>query len=825
MDATGTTATTTATVPVFIDWVRASFGTFGTVHTHLSFAKGKYNVPDESFDEFYERYYTALTTIEPETKLYFIEKISGQSFKFFIDIDVAPSVDAVLEIADTVSASHGSTEFLVTTCDGKYHVNFPGIVTDYTQAIAIVKGIPQRLAKLVDTSVYRTGLRMFGSIKVGGKSYTLLDGTPASSVSRETFAMTIIRIKGQVHSESVIPRKIQNQNQNADITEAARFLDTVVRVQIPEFKDDTDTRVTKVSKSNRKVYIGVSHRVCPFKDREHIRKESPIYVQISGNTASIRCHDEDCASQVYPVDGFEFSQDLFKKECPTLEKYVNGTPAYTPDTPELAPQLKKVLEESVNDSSNHYKVAQALFEIYNHTFRIDGLVNPEWYSFDRKWTPSTQMFINVSEDLPRYYKSILRLTTADPDFSLEDAMEKNKAIHALVSKLGNTAFKSSVLTQAHYLFKTFDPDFKTKLDSTPGLVGFENGVLDLAAFEFRDPRPDDYISMTTGIDYIEYSPDHEYTQAVYMFLSQILPVQDLREYTLKVLGRALLGRPDETFHIFTGASGANGKSTLINFLEETLGDYMVSADVALLTNKRADSSSASPDVIRFKGRRIFAFQEPETNDKLRTGILKQYTGGDTIIARELFKGPVSFKLQGTMIMCCNELPDVTSLDGGTWRRLRVVEFSSKFCDSPSKPNEYPIDHDLKRKLKLWRPYFMSILVHFLRRSVTEGLVPPECVLSATNKYKADNNKFDDFFKTELVDSMDTGTPIKILYDALIDWWSTNDRTRKVPGSKEFSRALRSRYGIETLFTDSTGNQMYGYRVKIKVVETPLFQEE
>ena len=200
-------------------------------------------------------------------------------------------------------------------------------------------------------------------------------------------------------------------------------------------------------------------------------------------------------------------------------------------------------------------------------------------------------------------------------------------------------------------------------------------VYDFKQKSFRQSTQHDYITFSTGYDYIDYDESHSQIKEIYDFLSKIITNTKVREYLLKVLGKSLLGIPDEKFYIWTGLSGANGKSTLVNFIEQTLGDYSTSVDVSLLTNKRANSSNASPDIIRLKGKRIFTFQEPEHDDKLRTGILKQYTGGDTIIARELFKAPVSFKLQGTMMMCCNDLPAVASIDGGTWRRIRVIEFT------------------------------------------------------------------------------------------------------------------------------------------------------
>jgi P4 family phage/plasmid primase-like protien len=262
------------------------------------------------------------------------------------------------------------------------------------------------------------------------------------------------------------------------------------------------------------------------------------------------------------------------------------------------------------------------------------------------------------------------------------------------------------------------------------------------------------------------------------------------------LGKSLIGIPDERFYIWTGLSGANGKSTLVNFLEYTLGDYITSVDVSLLTNKRANASNASPDVVRLRGKRIFTFQEPEYDDKLRTGILKQYTGGDTIIARELFKAPISFKLQGTMIMCCNDLPAVTSCDGGTWRRIRVIDFTSRFCDNPIKANEFKIDPTIKYKIQSWRPYFMSILIHWYKLFLTQGMNEPDEVTKATAKYKVDNDKFDEFFDQIIEESQTNFESTKTIYSHFSSWWSNNYPNSRIPDMKDFKRAMKTKYGNE-----------------------------
>ena len=109
----------------------------------------------------------------------------------------------------------------------------------------------------------------------------------------------------------------------------------------------------------------------------------------------------------------------------------------------------------------------------------------------------------------------------------------------LINKLENVSFKSNIISQVIYLFKTYDNDFYTNLDSTPNLVGFKNGVYDFGKKHFRDGTQNDYLTFSTGYDYTDYDETCPHTQDIYTFLGQIIPNRRVLEYTLKVLGKSL----------------------------------------------------------------------------------------------------------------------------------------------------------------------------------------------------------------------------------------------------------------------------------------------
>ncbi|GLC54535.1 hypothetical protein PLESTB_000876900 [Pleodorina starrii] len=308
----------------------------------------------------------------------------------------------------------------------------------------------------------------------------------------------------------------------------------------------------------------------------------------------------------------------------------------------------------------------------------------------------------------------------------------------LALKLKNTPYKGNIMTECADMF--FVDGFEAKLDSKTHLIGFENGVYDLAAREFRDGRPDDYLSFSTGCNYVPYNPTDPEIAHIRRFFSQVQPCPVMRDYLLSLFASFLSGEcKDQKFHIWTG-SGSNGKSACIDLFERSMGDYTCKFPVTLLTQKRAASNAATSELARAKGRRLAVLQEPSEDEKLHVGLMKELTGGDTIQCRALFKDPIEYRPQYKLVLLCNHLPSVPSDDGGTWRRLRVVEFKSKFCENPTAANEFPIDMTLSQKFPQWCSHFLTLLLEeYWPQVASNCVVEPEQVLACTREYQSNND--------------------------------------------------------------------------------------
>lgn len=333
-------------------------------------------------------------------------------------------------------------------------------------------------------------------------------------------------------------------------------------------------------------------------------------------------------------------------------------------------------------------------------------------------------------------------------------VEKQRSgLNTMYLKLKTTRFKDNVMRECRELF--FDEEFTKKLDSNKDLIAFNNGVLDLTNFEFRDGKPEDYMSFSTGIDYDPERSYHDYDTwpKVEMFMKQVLPDRVVRDYFMKHLATNLVGgNTAQKFHILTG-SGSNGKSMIMNLTSTALGDYACTVPISLLTQGRAKSGNAAPEVIRLKGRRFVTMQEPDESIALNTGLMKELTSGEKMYARDLFKSGTEFEVQAKFHLACNEKPKINTTDGGTWRRLVVINFLSKFVPNPTANNEFPMDESIQFAVqsKEWATPFLNYLVHLLKEGKGLRKLPaPQAVLQYTSEYRDENDGISRFMNEKLM---------------------------------------------------------------------------
>jgi P4 family phage/plasmid primase-like protien len=459
--------------------------------------------------------------------------------------------------------------------------------------------------------------------------------------------------------------------------------------------------------------------------------------------------------------------------------------------------VNKLLEEA--NTKADYDVAMVIKELYKFEYKCTSIKDNLWWQFENhRWKKVDSAYtlgIRLSEDVAREFALLsatyLKESAVCTGYKADILVKKSSDITKLILELKKTPYKERIIRECAPLF--YDNTLEEKLDDNKFLIGFNDGIYDLRTSSFRNGCPDDYVSLTTGFDFpkniTEESSD---VKALMKFLTSVFPDDDLRKYVLCLIASILEGgNTDQKMFFWTG-SGSNGKGTITDLINITMGNYFSTIPVSLLTVKRKSSSSATPELADKVGKRILVMNEPEHDDEINAGLMKELTGQDKIMARPLYGKPFYYTPQFVPILPCNHIPKLSKSDGGTTRRIRVIEFSQKFVDEPTKPNEHPKDPELRIKLKTWHKPFMWILLktyYPIYKKYGIEKLEPDCVKISTQKYEKDSNAYSEF-KDEFLRTDANGRIQKEDVARLFREWHTNNyNERKLPSTKELYKYL------------------------------------
>jgi P4 family phage/plasmid primase-like protien len=471
----------------------------------------------------------------------------------------------------------------------------------------------------------------------------------------------------------------------------------------------------------------------------------------------------------------------------------------------LESNVVSLIDKCTNDQA-HYDVARVVYAIFKDEYRFTA--KDTWYVFTKhkhRWSRTREglklrMELSnrvCSEFIKRANFHSHRATLQQQEQAKDLLMKQHSQMMSIAWNLKKSGYKKSVMEECKGLFA--DEKFEELLDNHTHLLGFENGVYDLRMHEFRGGSPDDYISFCTGRYYHPFDPECLEAKEIDLYFRQVFTNPSVCKYFRDLLILLIDGGiRQEKFYVFTG-SGSNAKSRTLELVQKSLGEYYCILPIALLTQKRVASNSAQSELERTKGRRVAVMQEPGEAEKLNTGLMKELSGGDIIQARGLFKEPIEFRPQFKMIMTCNELPEVPGDDGGTWRRIRVIEFKSKFCENPdpTKPHEFPIDQELSDKFERWADVFIAMLIEHHKGTEPKAIKEPMEVRIATESYKKNNDVIGQFADERIEECDDPNTRLQInaIFAEFRSWSNASvAKGKRMPDKNQLRAYFEKLYG-------------------------------
>ena len=514
--------------------------------------------------------------------------------------------------------------------------------------------------------------------------------------------------------------------------------------------------------------------------------------------------------------------------------------------------LHSQIERSINKGPDaHHLLALVIAKYFENQF-ICVDINDDWYYFNGvRWTKTmkaNKLKRCIHDDIYKIYEEYGQQNKENMNKEEEGTtnykifQENHERCHKFQQKLYQEPYVNTIIGALRHIF--YKEGVMEEFDTDNNLLGFENGIYDLKLHQFREGRPEDYVTLSNKIILpingpIEPGENQEKfrkrsvpdsnleladlvvkTEAMdnydalrgdmMAFIEQIIPNDDVRKYVLRFISKCLSGENrDEGFYIWTG-SGGNGKSKLVELIQLALGEYACNLPVSLLTQKRKASGAASPEMARTRGKRFVVMQEPDVNETLNVGEMKEITGNDKIQARGLFKEPFEFTPQYKLVLMCNDLPNIPSNDDGTWRRLEAVPFVSRFVsedDVDIKLNRYPIDKQLKQKLPYWIVPLMLILLQEWKEYDTKGIVVPMEVKDRTSEYRNSNDIIGQWITDNcmecdnIVEGVNEYAPTDFdnLYAEFVEWCDDQEEKNR-PDKKKVKEALKkwqskSKYGL------------------------------
>lgn len=352
-------------------------------------------------------------------------------------------------------------------------------------------------------------------------------------------------------------------------------------------------------------------------------------------------------------------------------------------------------------------------------------------------------------------------------------------------KKAKQAFKDTIKAKSERsikamveLAKSDLPIIAQQLDQDPYLFNCQNGVVNLRTGQLFPHKQDYYMTKIAGAN---YETGREFKKFG-GFLKEITCNDDeLADYFQQICGMAAVGKVFyEGMCIFYG-SGRNGKSTFLNLISKTFGDYACSINPEVLMSQK-DGRQITGGV-SVEGKRFVTAMEMEEGRRLSSSMLKKLASTDPITERPLYQNERTFLPSHTLIMATNFLPKVSSTDAGTWRRIAVVPFRATF-DGKKEIKDYASmlfanDADA----------ILTWIIEGAQKYIRNGhnIVHPEAVEAATKQYRDAEDWINNFLQ-ECCEKGEYEEAGGKLYETYKDWCAQNNESY-VRRSRDFALQL------------------------------------
>lgn len=408
----------------------------------------------------------------------------------------------------------------------------------------------------------------------------------------------------------------------------------------------------------------------------------------------------------------------------------------------------------------------------------------QWYIFDDIWQPDIEEHVKnlVSRQIASVYEKQAAIENKAGNNDLADDLRG--AAYAVRQNRGIENTLKLAQIQPEIILDN------SKWNHKQMMFAAQDALIDLKTGSVRPILPSDYVRTTCPT---RYNPKAE-SPLWEKFLNEIFNGNnDLIHFMHKLLGYSITGLSTEhILPMFVGI-GRNGKDTLLQILEDTLGlDVISPVPSEILISGYRNPGAAQPYIYDLRDKRLAYCNETGDGQRLDAAQVKLLTGGSTLTARTLHSKPVTFKPQHKLFFVSNHLPQANSDDYALWKRVLVINFENSFVDNPNpfNSNEKQIDKNLRIKLQAESEGILNWLIQGCLLWQSEGLNPPKCVTDWTQQYRDQEDVIGDFISDEMITGDDKQILISVLYSWYADW--TKESGYRPLGKKRFKEKILAR---------------------------------
>lgn len=418
-----------------------------------------------------------------------------------------------------------------------------------------------------------------------------------------------------------------------------------------------------------------------------------------------------------------------------------------------------------------------------------SMVDRIWYSYNGSyWSEDNNGLAEKAGDV--VINSLKDETIVVPENASDKDQEKiAKAWDKFCKRERSLQAHTNMLKGARHLL----PVQHSEWDKEAMLLNTPSGYVDLTNGVLHDHDVSKMFTQETGV---EYSDTYD-CPTWKAFLNQIFQGdKELIHYVQKVIGYSLTGSIVEQVMFVLNGNGRNGKSVLMNIVAFISGGYAKTMNASSIM-KKYGSQGANSDIARLEGARVVISSEANEGDRLDESLVKQMTGGDTIVARYQYGKDFEFKPIFKLWMATNHKPTIYGTDDGIWRRMIIIPFKYKIPDDK-------VDKHLEDKLKAEAVGILNWAIEGAMMWQSEGLKEPLAVKQASNEYREEMDVIQSFINDKCI--VGDGELVKSseLFKEYREW--AKDTNNYEMNSRKFGQEIGKRFEKKRL---NSGNFYLG----------------